>query len=253
MSLVTLCSSKGSPGVTTLAMVLADLWPAPVLLADLDPDGGDLAPRLGLGFELGLLSVAARGRAGLGWASVEAALQPAGRAQVLAGVADPGQARGLAVLWDPLAALLAEADFLVLADLGRLRPDNPAARACVGRAALNLVLTRLDPASLAHTSAALAALDGLPALVVGRGPGSVPAGWAVEAVWAEDRAAAAELAGVARRYGYGRFSKLVATAKTVARLVSERVEPAGAAGTGPPDAALPDGAATPEGMAEAKR
>lgn len=253
MSLVTLCSAKGSPGVTTLAMVLADLWPAPVLLADLDLDGGDLGPRLGLGFEPGLLSVAARGRAGLGWASVEAALQPAGRARVLAGLADPGQARGLGALWDELACLLAGADQLVLADVGRLRPDNTAARACVQAGALTLVLTRLDPAGLMHTAAALTALEGRAALVVGRGPGPVPAGWAVEAVWAEDRAAAAELAGVARRYGYGRFSKLVATAKTVARLVSERVEPTGPAGAGSPEAALPDTDAGAEGRAEAER
>lgn len=228
MSVVTLSSAKGSPGVTTLAMVLADLWPDPVVLADVDPDGGDLAARLGLGSEPGLLTLAARGRSALGWVGVEAVLQAAGRARVLAGVADPGQARGLAGLWGPLAGALVEAPGLVLADVGRLRPDNPAARACVEVAVLNVVVTRLDPPSLAHAGAALAALDGQRSLVVGRGPGPIPAGWEVEVVWAEDRAAAAELAGVARRYGYGRFSKLFSTARAVARLICEHLERAAA-------------------------
>lgn len=227
MSVVTLSSAKGSPGVTTLAMVLADLWPDAVVLADVDPDGGDLAARLGLGSEPGLVTLAARGRGALGWAGVEAVLQAAGRARVLAGVADPGQARGLAGLWGPLAGALVEAPGLVLADVGRLRPDNPAARACVEVAVLNVVVTRLDPPSLAHAGAALAALDGQSALVVGRGPGPVPAGCEVEVVWAEDRAAAAELAGMARRYGYGRFSKLFSTARAVARRICEHLDQAG--------------------------
>src|SRR5436190_24003786 len=46
MSLVMVASVKGSPGVTTLGLALAATWPRPALLAELDPEGGDLRYRL---------------------------------------------------------------------------------------------------------------------------------------------------------------------------------------------------------------
>ncbi len=42
MTLVSVCSAKGSPGVSTFAAALAALWPQESLLADLDPAGSDL-------------------------------------------------------------------------------------------------------------------------------------------------------------------------------------------------------------------
>ena len=42
--LITTVSAKGAPGVTTMVAALASLWPAPVLVVDADPDGGDLLP-----------------------------------------------------------------------------------------------------------------------------------------------------------------------------------------------------------------
>ncbi|KAA9159428.1 hypothetical protein FPZ12_020195 [Amycolatopsis acidicola] len=41
--MITIVSGKGSPGATTTLAALAAGWPAPVLLADCDPAGGDLA------------------------------------------------------------------------------------------------------------------------------------------------------------------------------------------------------------------
>jgi hypothetical protein len=41
--LLALCSAKGSPGVTVSGLALTLTWPAPVLLAECDPAGGDLA------------------------------------------------------------------------------------------------------------------------------------------------------------------------------------------------------------------
>lgn len=38
-----LCSAKGSPGVTVSALALTLTWPRPVILAECDPAGGDLA------------------------------------------------------------------------------------------------------------------------------------------------------------------------------------------------------------------
>ena len=43
MAVVVLVSAKGSPGVTTSALALTLTWPQPVVLAEADPAGGDLA------------------------------------------------------------------------------------------------------------------------------------------------------------------------------------------------------------------
>ena len=45
MALIAIASDKGAPGVTTSALALAAVWPRPVLLAECDPSGGDLAYR----------------------------------------------------------------------------------------------------------------------------------------------------------------------------------------------------------------
>lgn len=42
MALISLLSAKASPGVSTSVAALATLWPAPVLVVDADPAGGDL-------------------------------------------------------------------------------------------------------------------------------------------------------------------------------------------------------------------
>lgn len=42
--MITIVSGKGAPGATTTLAALAAAWPAPTLLADCDPAGGDLAP-----------------------------------------------------------------------------------------------------------------------------------------------------------------------------------------------------------------
>ena len=47
--LIALCSAKGAPGVTTSALALALSWPRPVILAELDPAGGDVLAGYGRG------------------------------------------------------------------------------------------------------------------------------------------------------------------------------------------------------------
>ena len=46
MALIALFSAKGSPGVSTTAMLTAALWPRPSILVDADPMGGDIALRM---------------------------------------------------------------------------------------------------------------------------------------------------------------------------------------------------------------
>jgi hypothetical protein len=82
MTTLALASVKGSPGATTTALALASWWPHPVVVVEADPAGGDLAARLGLPEEPGLVGLAAslrrnaRGRTPDA-ASVESHLQTA--------------------------------------------------------------------------------------------------------------------------------------------------------------------------------
>jgi len=52
MSLIAFASVKGSPGVTTTVLALASVWPTSqhLIVAELDPAGGDLATRFGQSF-----------------------------------------------------------------------------------------------------------------------------------------------------------------------------------------------------------
>lgn len=138
MSLLALFSEKGSPGVTTVALALAAVWPRRVALAELDPAGADLALRLTdpagrpvIGTEPGLLTLAAAVRANADVA-VRDHSQPlfAGDGELrglVPGVADAEQGAGIASLWPPIAQVLAAVPSGdVLADLGRLHPGSPA-------------------------------------------------------------------------------------------------------------------------------
>ncbi len=154
--IVAVCSDGGSPGVTTLALLLSLHWQATVLEAD--PSGGDLRFRLHpagsrqdfLDDRPGLIDLAAASRAG----GVPASASVAG---LMSGVPLPGPVRsglpggvrayaqqsslGVSVvsaptqaeeflpmvgLWPAIAGQLALAPDLVVADLGRLQPGHAA-------------------------------------------------------------------------------------------------------------------------------
>lgn len=62
--IVTLCSAKGAPGVTTVASALGAVWPQErsVVLAECDPAGGAVAARFGLSAKRGMTSLAVDSR-----------------------------------------------------------------------------------------------------------------------------------------------------------------------------------------------
>lgn len=127
MALISLLSAKGAPGTTTTAMLLANLWPAPSLLVDADPLGGDVALRLGaehgpLDTERGLMSLLPAARRGLEPHVVLGHAQTAlGGQEVVAGLPGPEQAVAVAPLWPSLAAAFARVpDHDVFADLGQV-------------------------------------------------------------------------------------------------------------------------------------
>ncbi len=131
--LIAVAADKGAPGVTTTAVTLAAVWPRPVLLAECDPAGGDIAywlPAEGGGRldpRRGLLSLAVAARRDLQPAQLWTHAQKLrGGLDVLLGVTTAEQGAGLEPLWGPVGGLLSalpQAD--VIADCGRLGPDGP--------------------------------------------------------------------------------------------------------------------------------
>lgn len=133
MTLIVIAADKGAPGVTTAAVVLAAVWPRPVLLAECDPAGGDLVYRFPaasggrLDPRRGLLSLAVAARRGLAPQQVAEHTQTLrGGLGVLTGVSTAEQGAGLEPLWGPVGATLAQLPHTdVIADCGRLGVDGP--------------------------------------------------------------------------------------------------------------------------------
>jgi len=124
MTVVTLGSVRGAPGVTTTALLLAGAVEGAVLV-DADLAGGTLAVRYDLGREPGLTTLAAaRSEDPQEWKSHA---QDAGGVAVLVGPDDPDTSEAL---WQGtghrLLAQLRQVDApLVVADAGRLDPGFP--------------------------------------------------------------------------------------------------------------------------------
>lgn len=127
--LIALTSAKGSPGVTTAGLALALSWQRRLILAELDPAGGEVLAGYGRAQlhvgGLGELAFAAR-RGGLEQQLFAhlVRLDDAGRVLLLPGLVDPATARGMD--WNRLTAALAGLDDQatdVLADCGRLRAE----------------------------------------------------------------------------------------------------------------------------------
>ncbi|MER6878173.1 carbon monoxide dehydrogenase maturation protein, partial [Amycolatopsis sp. NPDC000673] len=166
--LIALCSVKGSPGVTTLAVALAVQWPQAErtrrLVAEVDPAGGDLAMRFGLPATPGLVSLAAAARRtcdpALIWEHTQSL--PSG---VCVLVAPPGAAHARAALSilttvpnGPLVPAVARVPgVVVLADCGRVDPGS-LAEAVARRADALVLVTGTQGDEIAHTAARLGEL-----------------------------------------------------------------------------------------------
>jgi hypothetical protein len=145
--LIGIGSVKGSPGVTTLAVVLAATWPgSPATVVEADCAGGDVGGRCWLPDSPGLASLATASRAGGGILAEYSALLPCGVPVVVA----PASRQAATIA----AGLLAEADcgvwtsdHVVVADLGRLDPGLPNS-VLARNAGVLLLVTRGDEASL---------------------------------------------------------------------------------------------------------
>ncbi len=128
MGLIVVAADKGSPGVTTAAVAVSAVWPRHVLLAECDQAGGDLVYRLPaeeggmLNPARGMLSLAATARRGLRAEQIwEHTQRLSGGLDVLVGLTNAEQAKGLSWLWSPLGRAFANLPGTdVVADCGRL-------------------------------------------------------------------------------------------------------------------------------------
>ncbi len=174
MGVVAFLSAKGAPGTTTTALLMAALWPAPVLLVDADPEGGDIALRLrredgeAVDRSRGLLSLLPLARREMQPATLpEHAQTLRGGTEAIAGLSGPEQAGAAGHLWSNLAEAFARtADRDVLLDCGRVAPRS-VHLPLLQQADVVVCLVRPTVSSIVHTRERLAAL--VPSLVAGDG------------------------------------------------------------------------------------
>ena len=168
---VAIASAKGSPGVTTLIQALASVWRGnSPLVVELDPAGGDLATRLGLRTEPGIVSLASAGRRGITAQLVAKHSQRWGGVELLLGPPSAATA-GAAVA--VIAEALGYLDLDIVADCGRLTPISPSLAWCK-RADATVLVLRPTAQEVAHAGGCVETLRSvgvIPRLVVVGGPG----------------------------------------------------------------------------------
>jgi hypothetical protein len=152
--IVAVCSDKGAPGGTTLAVALGMVWPGPRAVVEADVAGGDLALRVRS--ESGDFLTSTPSLASLSTAARMATADPAAHAQltslqvpVVAGPPSARRFRAVRSTWPVVASSLAAWSGTAIADLGRLDaglPSVPVAQA----ATVALLVTRYDVEGLAR-------------------------------------------------------------------------------------------------------
>src|SRR5690606_3552290 len=148
-------SAKGSPGVSTAVIGLAARWGGPVVVADLDPIGGDVATRErdiedhALEEHRGLVSLGAAVRAGDEVDLADHLQQTRDGIDVLVGASGPRQAQSLGPAWPHLQRTLRAYPGDVIADAGRFVAGSPAGPVVEGSDAV-IFLVRSEIAAVAH-------------------------------------------------------------------------------------------------------
>lgn len=129
MTVTAFCSLKGSPGVTTALLALADVWDADsrLTVVECDPSGNDAAGFLGLRAPGGLRSLAARARGEDVSDALRAELVSVGDGVCLLPGPHSGEVtrQALRRLGSRLVPALRSLGHPVLLDLGRLYEGSP--------------------------------------------------------------------------------------------------------------------------------
>jgi hypothetical protein len=127
--MLALCSTAASPGVSTLALLLAAASSQRAVVVEADPDGGCLGARLDLPDEPGLVTLAAAARRGVHSQLVDEHSQSlTTTAGVVVGPASPHAARSVLSTSAEVigAALQSATSTRVVLDCGRLSPESAA-------------------------------------------------------------------------------------------------------------------------------
>lgn len=163
MTAFAVLGSKGSPGVTTTALLLAALWPQPACLLEADPAGGDLRywlprddgqplrPDIGVVSLLAAQHTGSRADSGTDRALLAHTQLLPGGLPVLIGAGNPAQHQALTPTWPLLTGLLTHTDpgLDVVVDTGRAGPD-PAVHGLLQSVPLRLLVCRPTVSSVGH-------------------------------------------------------------------------------------------------------
>jgi hypothetical protein len=176
MAVICLANAKGSTGVTTAGLAFALTWPRPVVLAECDPAGADIASGYLRHLELdgghGLMQLVVAELRGQAveqfWSQLVDLDPPSQRRLLLPGIATPAQAASLDPNWHQLGQFFASLEptqgLDVIVDCGRLvAPHAP--WPLLSRADLILIVVRPVLSSLLP---ARALVQGM---LAGTGPG----------------------------------------------------------------------------------
>jgi hypothetical protein len=158
---IALVSAKGSPGVTTSAVLLAAVWPTPAVMLEADPAGGDLRGWYAgadgdpvLRADRGLVSLLSshHGSSADGEGLLAGHVQPLpGGLPVVVGLDSPAQVEALRAQWSRLATAISTHEGDVLVDLGRCRmPDEVLSAPLLRVCRRTLLVCRPTVASVAH-------------------------------------------------------------------------------------------------------
>ncbi len=162
MPVVVLASLKSSPGTTTAALALCQVWPrAPrVILIEADPAGGDVAARTGASPDPGLTTLAAAGRREITPAMIEQHCRSvAGVPALLCSPQPQTAAAALSTVAQRMASLLGDLGYDAVCDCGRLQQGHPAAP-LIQAADLILIVARPTAVELSRVATAAKELGG---------------------------------------------------------------------------------------------
>jgi hypothetical protein len=165
MTVVSICSIKGAPGVTTLACLIGATWPVhrSVLVAEADASGGDLAARFSLSSRRGWATLSASiRRDGVGSPIAEHLQQLPGGLDVLI-AARPVDVRAATSPEGTTVRSVGQDQAEpcdVIVDLGRVGTGRPTPGAWLEHSDTVVVVTRADAASALQLREQSAALVG---------------------------------------------------------------------------------------------
>lgn len=182
MTLISICSAKHSPGVTTLGQALALQTGA--LFIEADSAGGDLAARWGIPTDPGMLTLAAASRRGVSPELIHRHSQsPAGYPVLVAPPSAEQSRSAVLTLGRPFAERLADRTGITpltdhigaVADCGRWDPVGPCVD-LVAESSMTLVVLRPTVESVAQVRTRLTSISAIARNVVAITVGSRPYG-----------------------------------------------------------------------------